>query len=448
MTVDWRASEEFALLCDLAASDHLVALTGAGISRGMTRADGNVLPGWIGLLQELLARFRSELDPADAASAERLLDDSVKDPPIGSSELILAASLIRTDATKDDFDREFRAAITEVPGQTSETHRALLDLVPRGIMTFNYDGGHETAIGELSPPRPCTVLNPTADDADRQFREAFEGRMKSFFLLKAHGSTDSTSELVLTTEAYRGLLVHNTAFRAFVQNLFTNFSFLMVGYGLDDPDFDLFLRTMAEQFAGPLQHHVVLRPERHRTRRDEIERRQFGIRSLYVNDFGDYPEVIRAAATTAGPALKRTLDLCLSEQMAERGMGHQRLRELGAAGRHVAGEALKERLGDTETFTVAEAAYSLGVLDGRAHKATLCELVDSRNQSDILGRALTMLRSEFTPADLPLIEKWRDRYDSDPPAGDRPERIKAYLDYLASYVEHKHQSDPPAAASA
>ncbi|HEX7279831.1 MAG TPA: SIR2 family protein, partial [Solirubrobacterales bacterium] len=306
----WRSSEVFEILCDQVASDHLVCMTGAGISGGLLRRrrlgrGPETLPGWPQLLGELFASLRTQMPADDSADTERLLSSE----NIGSDELILAASLIRR-ANPKKFDRRFRRAITSRTGQYSPTHMQLLDLQPRGIMTFNYDGGHEAALEKAS--RPYVLLNPVISESELLFRRQIERRLQDFFLLKAHGSTESPAPLVLTTEGYRDLLVRNPAFRSFVQHLFTNFSFLIVGYGLDDPDFNLFIRTMAHEFGGPLQKHVVLRRLEDRTAREEVERHMYGIHTLHMSSFKEIPAVLSAAATTAGPELRRTLESCLS----------------------------------------------------------------------------------------------------------------------------------------
>jgi SIR2-like domain len=169
--------------------------------------------------------------------------------------------------------------------------------------------------------RRYVSLDPTDPALEQRFGAALQKRLREFFLLKAHGSVGSGAGLVLTVEEYRDLLAKNPSFRAFVQNLFTNFNFLMVGYGLDDPDFDLFLRTMGEQFAGPLQEHIVLRRIDQRHRREEVEQRLYGIRTLHLNDFGEIPEALRQAARTAGPRLRETLDRCLASAHEERRRG-------------------------------------------------------------------------------------------------------------------------------
>jgi hypothetical protein len=441
---DWRSGEPFAILCDQVASDYLVCLTGAGISTGMKRDGGSglPLPSWTDLLRELHAALGPQMEDEDAKSATRLLAPGGK---ISSDELILAATLIRR-ANRAEFDHLFRAAITEEPGQFSPTHSALLELLPRGIMTFNYDCGHEAACVKMK--RPFTVLNPTEADSEADFRTMMEDRLRKFFLLKAHGSVESREPLVLTTEEYRNLLIKNPAFRSFVQHLFTNFSFVIVGYGLDDPDFALFTRTMVEQFGGPLQKHVAVRHERDSGRHEEVQRHQYGIHTLYVADFAEIPEVLQVAATTPGPAMKETLALCLSPVHADRNCGHAALAMLGPAGRAVAAAALIPSLTDPDSFLASEAAFSLGKLDARAHKQRLCDLVDSRPQADVLGRTLTVLREVLDTSDIGRLKEWQRRYSKNLPEGERAERIPKYLDYLVIYIEHKFKSDPPAAAPA
>lgn len=438
---DWREAEPFAILCDQVASDHLVCLTGAGISVGMGRDGGSglPLPGWTDLLRELHEELEPRMEVEDATSAARLLAPG---GAIGSDELILAATLIRR-ADQTRFDRLFRAAITEEPGQFTPTHSALLELLPRGIMTFNYDRGHEAAC--RAARQAVTVLNPTEAGSEADFRTMMEERLGRFFLLKAHGSVESSEPLVLTTEEYRNLLVKQPAFRSFVQHLFTNFSFLIVGYGLDDPDFALFTRTMVEQFGGPLQKHVAVRHERDRGRHEEVQRHQYGIHTLHVADFAEIPALLQAAASSPGPAMKETLALCLSPLHADRDRGHAALGMLGPAGRAAAAAALIPSLTNPDSFLASEAAYSLGKLDARAHKDRLCDLVDARPQADVLGRTLTVLREVLDTSDIGRLKAWQRRYSADPPQGERAERISKYLDYLVLYVEHKFKSDPLAA---
>lgn len=471
--ISWRESNEFGLLCDLVATDSLVCVTGAGISRSLKRKTPSAtgatnLPGWIPLLRELFEDAKSKMDPKTADSVERLLSDQDERKPvielhrlaklspegdkitdqlgrigpvITSRELITAATLIRQVDT-GKFDDAFRLAVTEAPGQTSETHLALLDMEPRGVVTFNYDQAHETACKGKS--KKYRVLDPNVESADQDFGDLIRNRLKEFFIVKAHGSLDANkSRLTLTYDDYRDLIARNPAYRTFVQNLFTNFHLLLFGYGLDDPDFDLFLWTMAEQFGSPLHEHVVIRPESQAIRKQEVERVLYGLHTLTINGWQELPDVLRQASQNVGPRLKETIQLCYGSANRDRDLGHEKLRELGPAGKKVAAAEFLKTLNERScgTWERSEAAYSLGVLSAHEHKARLMDLVDEVNSSDILGRTLTQLRGVLLKDDIPKLEEWKNRFKNTPPDGDSPERILSYLEYLLCYIPHKFSSD-------
>lgn len=471
--VDWEKSHEFGLLCDLVATDSLVCVTGAGISRSLERKTPSPtgetkLPGWIPLLRELFEAVKSKMDPTVAQSVTRLLSpdderhpvielqrlanqvplrDEITEqlgkigPAITSRELITAATLIR-QVDPRGFDAAFRVAVTEAPGQTSETHRALLELEPRGVVTFNYDQAHETACRGIKKPH---VLDPNLKTADADFSRVLRDRLREFFIVKAHGSLGAgkASRLTLTFEDYRDLIARNPAYRTFIQNLFTNFHLLLFGYGLDDPDFDLFLWTMAEQFGSPLHEHVVIRPASQVSRKQEVERALYGIRTLTINDWRELPDVLRRACQNVGPNLEQTIQLCYGATNFDRDRGHSKLRDLGPAGRKVAAAEFLKKLDDRSagTWARSEAAYSLGVLSARDHKDRLMKLVDAENSSDILGRTLTQLRGVLVPKDIRKLKGWKRRFEKTPPDGERSERILHYIDYLLCYVPHKANSD-------
>ena len=120
------------------------------------------------------------------------------------------------------------------------------------------------------------------------------------------------------------------------------------------------------------------------------------------------------------------------------------LQKLGPAGKSSAAYFYRQLLDQSteSTFRKSEAAYSLGILDPITHKDRLMNLVDETNESDILGRSLTVLRGVLTLADLPRLEHWKTRFAHTPPHGERPERIAVYLEDLLHYLPHKFQSDP------
>jgi hypothetical protein len=227
-----------------------------------------------------------------------------------------------------------------------------------------------------------------------------------------------------------------------VQNILTNYNLLFVGFKINDPDFDLFIDTMAHQFGGPLHEHVAIFHERERTANDISLRRRYGIHILYVTDFSHIPEILTVVRTTAGPGLESHLTRTLSKVRTEREEAHVYLRALGAAGKKCASNSLISRIENldesTQAFDLSEAAYSLGIIDARANKQVLLDIVEKASHVEPAARALTVLRPVFDLVDIPLLKQWLVRFTTTPPIGTNPERIEAYIKYLLTYIPAKY----------
>lgn len=438
----WRTNDNFLRLCDLVARGDLVCVTGAGISSVLFQKQNpsQKLPQWPQLLKSLLACFSSKLSSEDIQDCRRLLriDPDPSDPPWPSGrELTMAASIIRA-AQPADFDQAFRESITNTDNSFSETHTRLLDLDPAGILTFNYDSAHENAACDAN-----VHLQPMTPSDEPMLREAVKHRRRPFYL-KAHGSITSSDELVLTDESYRHLFVKSPAYRAFVQNVLTNFNLLFVGFKINDPDFDLFIDTMAREYGGPLHDHVALFHQDEKSANDVALRRRYGIHVLYVHDFGHIPRILGEAQSTAGPILNAQIGAALSKSHRDRQDAHAYFRALGSPGRKCASNCLIEKmksLGDPSmVFELSEVAYSLGIVDARANKGTLFDIVDKATHADPVGRALTVLRPVIETSDLPRLQTWLAKIKRQPLDGTNPERIEKYLEYLMTYVPAKFAS--------
>jgi hypothetical protein len=430
---DWRASAALGYLRDSVASDRLVLFTGAGVSFGLKRAadPARSLPGWVELLRELFGHLGPRLDSTNRDDCDGLLAATP-----GSRHLIEAASILRR-ADSSLFDSEVERMTTPETDTYTPAHDQLLKLEPRGIITLNYDTGHEAA---------CRArrldLALLTQESEGEFAHWLQSDQKKLFVLKAHGSI-MNGPLILSGESYREVLTKRPAYRAFLQYALTHFHWLIVGFGMDDPDFSVFVNTLAESFGSPVQSHVAIKRFAEKSREEILLRRKYGIHTLYVNDWNELPEVFEEAVSAAGPMLLATLEMCLDPAMDRRGLGHSRLRDLGAAGRGVASRELQRRAGAAgNNFELAEICYALGFIDARANKQFLMTAVDSTQSAAVAGRALTILRPVLEREDVPKIRAWLKRFRKTPPAGRNPERIAAYLRYLLVYVPNKYRSGP------
>jgi len=431
-----EASAAFSLLADLIAGDDLVVITGAGISFGLKRKGGaDGVPGW----EELLRRIHKHMAELLPADLNREITFVLEESPVPTQCLLEAASRLR-EVDPKEYEQQLLAQVTPDPGQFSPTHLAIEKLNPRGIITFNYDDCHEAAY-EAEHTKSMPTLTPYTEDA---MVEQLIARLRNRFFLKAHGCIhDDSGPLVLDWASYRAILSKHPVYRAFFQNILTNFNCLFVGFGLSDPDFDMFVDVLASTYGSPVSQHVAFRHVKDYSREEFVLRGRYGITCLHVSDYLKIPDLIELASKTAGPSLQRDLELALSSDIEERQKAHRHFQDLGMLGRRCASAALKSMLAsETNEFRLSEIVFSLGVIDAKGNKDSIMSAVanPTHHTSAPAGRALTVLRPALDVADLPIIGKWKDYYEAHTFKDDPNNRLKQYCEYYLIYVPAKFSS--------
>lgn len=456
----------FATLCDIIASDRLVWMTGAGISLNVVRkSDGGEVPNWKGLLTEVLKAREATVGVTSELKIDVRALLAGKPP---GRQLIEAATLLERDWV--DFETAIRDAVWPAARQPKQVeknqkaiHDALLNVGPRGIVTLNYDDLHERALMRRGELGSWTQLVPGEPSSDAEMAEVLRGGLRYPFLLKAHGSITGKGPLVLSYETYRRLLGKDPAYRGFVQHLLTHHSLVIVGFGLSDPDFDLFFDTIAVQFGSPLQTHVLITrgpPGRGggaaaARGREATLRLRYGIVTHHVSDWSEIPREINRAARTAGPALSQTLSSCTAPDIDVRRQGHAALRSLGPAGSAVAIRVLAARIAGTqETHRLSELVYSLGTVTPPTPalrtkiKETLLDLLERSQDREVVAHAIDRLDSFVEIDDLDRLERRRHELMSTPlPLDanhpDDDDRLPVYLDRLILRVRAAERTFPP-----
>lgn len=189
------------------------------------------------------------------------------------------------------------------------------------------------------------------------------------------------------------------------------FTALIVGFGLNDPDFEDLLQSVEADFGGGVGEHVYI--WKRDQREDEearalVLRRRYGFACIFVDSYEQVRAVIADARSQVGPRLRRTISSSLkSEGDAEesrklRRAAHLESGRLSAAGALTAAAALREVAGDAnqQLMTRAEAAYSLGKIRPTAHATAdfLFELIEDR-LTTTRGRSLAALLQLDPPVD-------------------------------------------------
>jgi hypothetical protein len=306
------------------------------------------MPMW----PELLKSIRIEL--LTSLSSEEQRDSSVllRGKPT-SQRLIEVASLLR-NSRETQFEIAFLKEVTPIDGTTTKTHKAILSLCPRGIMTFNYDKAHEASFRK-------NVWKIILPDNDQMLNEVLQGQFTSQFLLKAHGTIDKPDSMVLTYESYRNLFVKHPAYRAFVQNILTNFNLIIIGFGGEDPDFEMFIDSILAQFGSPIHRHIIIRREKKPSAFSILLKRRYGIDTLSIEDYGDISRILFDATCLAGPKLSEVLENCLNPETEIRTYAHKQLAGLSKPGKELASSVLRKRIkGETDPSKLSKLVYSPG----------------------------------------------------------------------------------------
>jgi hypothetical protein len=401
----------FALLCDAVAYRRLVVVTGSGVSVGLAPqgAESASLPTWHSVLAQLRARFAERLEPV-AGDLDLLLNAL----PRGADYLIEAATLIREAVGVTDY----RDAVVQLTSASADAHSPLHDLIedlePLGIITFNYDLGHENAY--RARRRDRHRMHRAIYSDERKLRSVLAEDFQSRFLLKAHGCISRPKTIVLDRASYREVMARQPGYRAFAHHVLARFSALIVGFGLNDPDFEDLLQSFEANFGGGVGEHVYI--WKRGQREDEEARalvlhRRYGLACLFVDSFEEVRTVISDARTQMGGELRRTIAATLKrsadveEFRQTRRKAHLELGRLSVAGARVSADALMSCVGDAgqPVLVRAEAAYSLGKI--RPTPAGVAEFLLDRIDVGTPPPIVTSTLAALLQLDPPVDEQLR-----------------------------------------
>lgn len=354
-------------LRDAAARGRLLVITGAGISRDMTRRDGSRLPSWGELVEALaLEAKRSRIRPDQLALLDHLLPPGLSHRLHGDA-LIEASEILKDGFAKDDFNVAVARLCREKAGETSETHRAIASINPAGIITFNYDRGHETAFAKAGTEHVAVTY-----DDDEQLKSILARRQPGpCFVLKAHGCIQRPPSLVLTSSSYREVLSTNRAYRAFLHHALISYTVLIVGFAMRDRDFDQLLSTMEIELGAPVHSHAFIVKEPSADPEGTVKRAEwsavsarFGITPIYVPDFPDIPRFIRSLGVEPGPLVQSLVGHALGGTLSARRAAHRTLRDLGPVGRQQVRSWIEGELaaGAADSEARSELIYSLCIV--------------------------------------------------------------------------------------
>ncbi|MGJ5203515.1 SIR2 family protein [Bradyrhizobium sp. HKCCYLR20261] len=225
------------LLDDL-AREKAVLFLGAGVSASAKTSTGGKIADW----NTFLAALCNDV-PEPIASQVRAL--------IQAKDYLLAGEILQS-ALADGWESK----ITEHFGQKatpSALHASLIALSQRIILTTNFDKLLEVAFEKMDirDTHYPTVINKVEDDV---FRALKDHNRK--YIVKIHGTVDDPSSRVLSRSEYIRLAFGNSYYSSFLENLLLNYTFLFVGFSMDDPAIMSLMEMYSLRYPKARPHYI------------------------------------------------------------------------------------------------------------------------------------------------------------------------------------------------
>ena len=443
----WKKDPVFNDLCEIVMKNRLVCLTGAGISKELKLENGDSAPDWKDLLVMINKEIEVDLDEEQKRNVHLLIDGEPK-----GEELIEAATILK-NANEDKFYECFEKSVKLEKESFTKTHENLLNLDPNGIITYNFDEAHENSLNNKNIKNEWMIFTPNDEDT---IKKIIINNFQQKFLLKAHGSVNNKKGMVLTRDSYRALFVKYPSYKAFLQNIFTNYQLLIVGFGFSDPDFDLLIKDIFSAYGSPIQKHIVIKHISQKNSLDILYKLRYGMNYLYVNDFKDIPEILESCKKDGGEYIKNIIKQCLSSQLEERSIAHKKIRNLSIIGKRCIADKLMEKIKKivaeenmpsyNKSTELSELVYSFGILldvDKEYKQFLIKNIIEKSIDAEPVAHALATITPHLTINDKDKVDQWYEKFKKEPfrddPHNPDPNRRNlVYCEYLKVYIEAKY----------
>ncbi len=217
---------------------------GAGVSAG------SGFPAWDRLLLDTIQVKLESKDISQAHADEMRALLSRRD---AESYLTVAQEL--SDRLSDsEFKRHIAKVFRASTIKPSSAHNEIVKKPFAMAMTTNYDKLVENAYAKKMGEVPTILMYDQASAvADAMWSD-------SFFLLKAHGSIEDPSKMIITERDYRNVVFRQPGYRSAISAIFTTRTVLFVGASLADPELKLLMSFIHDSFHGGGAEHYALLP--------------------------------------------------------------------------------------------------------------------------------------------------------------------------------------------
>jgi len=251
-----------------------ILFVGAGLSQNVKRSDDSSLPGWKGLLEELLEFAKTEDKDFVGNQVEitKLIEDG---------DYLTAAQELRETVSPKIFQDYFDKTFGD-PNLKPYEGQLLLPQIPfRAILTTNYDKLLENAYKEYDDFY-MELKGKLISDFEEQI--AFI-RESDFFILKINGNYYDTENMVFGTKDYNEKLHKSNVYKTLLKIFFAYHLVLFIGTSLEDPGIKLILDELAGIFQkSPPKHYALFQENKISKTMQKRYKEDYGIETI------TYPE--------------------------------------------------------------------------------------------------------------------------------------------------------------
>ncbi|WP_160010590.1 SIR2 family protein [Rhizobium sp. 18055] len=273
-------------LVDDLARQKVVLFLGAGVSSSALTRAGQRMKGWHTFLRDACDGIES----AVAVDINKMIDER---------DYLLACEMLQ-GIHADNWPRLIMAEYGQA-AEPSQLHKALISLDQRIVLTTNFDklleAAWENKFGTSTHyPIVLTGIPDRAFSALKDYSRRY--------IIKIHGSTDDADNVVFSRSQYIKSAFANPIYTDFIDSLLLNYTFLFVGFSMDDPAIISLMEEYSFKY-GKSRSHYIFVPEGKSEKVMEINKRLRKLVSITYYSGGDHAKL---------PALITEL----STQMAKR----------------------------------------------------------------------------------------------------------------------------------
>lgn len=242
--------------------------------------------------------------------AEKVVDENLRALVVrlvGEKDYLLACELVRDALGREVWQEELRNEFAQA-GEVSNLHRAIISLNQRIIITTNFDKLIESAWQDCNPTATHypQIFSKISDDVFRVMRDNRD------YIVKLHGSIDDPDDMIFAKSDYNKNAYGNWAYTRFIETLLTTYTFVFIGFSMNDPAISFLVEMYAERFPDARPHYIFLPGDYHQSYLNVSKR----LRRLFIVPYSEadnHKELVDLISELGGLAKGRRRELAADE---------------------------------------------------------------------------------------------------------------------------------------